>query len=241
MHLKTILPTRQLGSGDTLSACASSQDGKAPESDSGSGRDDDARGDRRAPPQPPETGNDKPGDFKHPGVLVSGPQLEFIKSKVAAGAEPWTAAFNLAKASNLRWRPTRPSRATRSIAGSNSVPDEGCSDEVERRHRGLYQRASLGHQRRPGLCHKGPRYHECMVGGSASPHAQQCARPIRLDRLGVGARWRDHASRVHRAGLRQRPTASALMLKEAHLTNTLKGANEKFGSKQLVPTATGNW
>ena len=39
--------------------------------------------------------------FYHPGVLVNRAQLDFIKGKVAAGAEPWKSAFEAAKASNL--------------------------------------------------------------------------------------------------------------------------------------------
>ena len=39
--------------------------------------------------------------FYHPGVLVNRAQLEFIKAKVAAGAQPWKSAFEAAKASEL--------------------------------------------------------------------------------------------------------------------------------------------
>src|SRR3982750_2890722 len=39
--------------------------------------------------------------FYHPGVLVNHAQLDFIKNKIAAGAEPWKSAFEQAKASNL--------------------------------------------------------------------------------------------------------------------------------------------
>lgn len=43
--------------------------------------------------------------FTHPGVLVSRSRLDFIKGRIAAGAEPWTSAFN-------RVRNTRFARTT---------------------------------------------------------------------------------------------------------------------------------
>src|SRR5271155_2368296 len=42
-----------------------------------------------------------PAGFYHPGVLVNHAQLDFVKGKVAAGAEPWKSAFEAAKASEL--------------------------------------------------------------------------------------------------------------------------------------------
>ena len=32
--------------------------------------------------------------FTHPGILLSRAQLDFVKSKIASGAQPWTAAYN---------------------------------------------------------------------------------------------------------------------------------------------------
>ena len=40
-----------------------------------------------------------PAVFAHPGVGVSRAQLDFVRAKVQAGAQPWTNAFNQAKAS----------------------------------------------------------------------------------------------------------------------------------------------
>ena len=37
--------------------------------------------------------------FKHPGVIVTQEQLDFVKTQLAQGAEPWTSAFAAAKAS----------------------------------------------------------------------------------------------------------------------------------------------
>jgi hypothetical protein len=78
--------------------------------------------------------------FRHPGILVGTAQLEFVKAKINAGAQPWTSA--LAKASRAKadtgrntgvayssssWTP-RP----RAVVGCGAYwhPDEGCADEV---------------------------------------------------------------------------------------------------------------
>lgn len=35
-----------------------------------------------------------PAAFTHPGVLVSRPQLDFVRGKVQAGAQPWKGAYD---------------------------------------------------------------------------------------------------------------------------------------------------
>jgi hypothetical protein len=67
--------------------------------------------------------------FAHPGVLVNRAQLDFVKAKVQAGAQPWKGGFDKMKASEygkLSWTPK--ARATVNC-GSQSNPNEGCSDE----------------------------------------------------------------------------------------------------------------
>ena len=56
--------------------------------------------------------NDRPHTevlvFKHPGLLNSGAELDFVKAKIKAGAEPWAAMFDRLKNSgygNLNWTP----------------------------------------------------------------------------------------------------------------------------------------
>jgi hypothetical protein len=70
-----------------------------------------------------------PGGFRHPGILVNRAQLDFIKAKIAAGAEPWLSAFNAAKAS--KWAATSYTPAPIAVVqcGSFSNPDIGCSAE----------------------------------------------------------------------------------------------------------------
>jgi hypothetical protein len=67
--------------------------------------------------------------FYHPGVLVNRAQLDFIKSKVAAGIEPWKSAFEAAKASDLGALSYTPHPWTNCDCGPFSKPDLGCKDE----------------------------------------------------------------------------------------------------------------
>lgn len=67
--------------------------------------------------------------FYHPGVLVNRAQLEFIRSKVAAGAEPWKSAFEAAKASDYGSLSYTPKPRATVECGPYSKPDLGCKDE----------------------------------------------------------------------------------------------------------------
>src|ERR1039458_5767105 len=67
--------------------------------------------------------------FYHPGVLVNRPQLDFIRSKVAAGIEPWKSAFEAAKSSELGSLSYMPHPWTNCDCGPFSKPDLGCKDE----------------------------------------------------------------------------------------------------------------
>src|SRR5689334_7596412 len=63
--------------------------------------------------------------FYHPGILVNRPQLEFIKAKVAAGAEPWKSAFEAAKSSDFGSRDYAPKPRATVECGPFSKPDLG--------------------------------------------------------------------------------------------------------------------
>ena len=78
--------------------------------------------------------------FAHPGILLGAAQLDFVKAKIAAGAQPWTTALTYAKNakadhgtnsgvaySSLSWTP----RPVAYIGcGSYNIPDEGCYDSI---------------------------------------------------------------------------------------------------------------
>lgn len=69
--------------------------------------------------------------FIHPGVLVSRAQLDFVKGRVAAGAEPWTTAYNAMKASRYASQSRTPAPRAIVECGSYSNPNYGCTDERE--------------------------------------------------------------------------------------------------------------
>src|SRR4051812_45541472 len=70
-----------------------------------------------------------PTEFTHPGVLVGRPELDRVRQRVAAGAQPWRSAYAQllhSRYAALDWQ-ARP-RATVEC-GSASHPDNGCTDE----------------------------------------------------------------------------------------------------------------
>jgi hypothetical protein len=72
-----------------------------------------------------------PAAFTHPGVLVSRPQLDFVKAKVSAGAQPWKAAYDQARGSAYASLSRTPKPRAVVECGSYSNPNHGCTDERE--------------------------------------------------------------------------------------------------------------
>ncbi|MEE6263444.1 alginate lyase family protein [Plantactinospora sonchi] len=70
-----------------------------------------------------------PATFTHPGVLVSRPQLDFIRSRVNAGAQPWRGAYDQMMASNFASLSRTPKPRAVVECGSYSNPNNGCTDE----------------------------------------------------------------------------------------------------------------
>jgi hypothetical protein len=72
-----------------------------------------------------------PVTFTHPGVDLSAGQLDFVRSKVLANAQPWKAAYDQMMASSYASlsRTAKP-RATVEC-GPTSMPNNGCTDERE--------------------------------------------------------------------------------------------------------------
>jgi hypothetical protein len=83
--------------------------------------------------QTPEapTAVDAPATFAHPGVGVSRAQLDFVRAKVQAGAQPWTNAFNQAKNSTYASLSRTPKPRAVVECGPYSNPNLGCTDERE--------------------------------------------------------------------------------------------------------------
>ncbi|MGK3201851.1 alginate lyase family protein [Amycolatopsis sp. MEPSY49] len=72
-----------------------------------------------------------PATFTHPGVLVSRPQLDFVKTQVNAGAQPWKAAYDQAVSSSYASLSRTPKPRAVVECGSYSNPNYGCTDERE--------------------------------------------------------------------------------------------------------------
>ncbi|MDQ1008198.1 hypothetical protein QFZ82_002683 [Streptomyces sp. V4I23] len=72
-----------------------------------------------------------PAAFTHPGVLVSRPQLDFVKSRVQAGAQPWKGAWDQMAASRYAALSRVPKPRAVVECGSYSNPNHGCTDERE--------------------------------------------------------------------------------------------------------------
>jgi hypothetical protein len=72
-----------------------------------------------------------PAAFVHPGVTVSRSQLDFARTKVDAGAQPWKGAFDRMLASRYADLNRTPRPRPTVECGSYSNPDNGCTDERE--------------------------------------------------------------------------------------------------------------
>lgn len=71
-----------------------------------------------------------PATFTHPGVLVNRAQLNFVKAKVAAQANPWYNAYNAMLADPLASSTRSPSPVPTVACGSSSMnPSVGCFAE----------------------------------------------------------------------------------------------------------------
>ncbi|MFC8428164.1 alginate lyase family protein [Streptomyces sp. NPDC057253] len=72
-----------------------------------------------------------PATFVHPGVTVSQGQLDFVRGKVNAGAQPWKGAFDQMLASRYADLNRTPKPRAVVECGSYSNPNYGCTDERE--------------------------------------------------------------------------------------------------------------
>ncbi|WP_189865898.1 alginate lyase family protein [Streptomyces poonensis] len=72
-----------------------------------------------------------PAAFVHPGVTVSQGQLDFVRNKVNAGAQPWKGAFDKMMASRYADLNRTPEPRATVECGSYSNPNNGCTDERE--------------------------------------------------------------------------------------------------------------
>ncbi|MER5754230.1 alginate lyase family protein [Streptomyces sp. NPDC002088] len=72
-----------------------------------------------------------PATFVHPGVTVSKGQLDFARTQVNAGAQPWKGAYDQMLASKYADLNRTPAPRATVECGSYSNPNYGCTDERE--------------------------------------------------------------------------------------------------------------
>ena len=72
-----------------------------------------------------------PATFVHPGVVVSRPQLDFMRTKVLAGAQPWKTAYDRMMATKYADLNRTPKPRAVVECGPVSNPNNGCTDERE--------------------------------------------------------------------------------------------------------------
>jgi hypothetical protein len=70
-----------------------------------------------------------PATFTHPGVRVSRPQLDFVRAKVQAGAQPWKQAYDAMMSSSYASLSRTPKPRAVVECGPYSNPNNGCTDE----------------------------------------------------------------------------------------------------------------
>ena len=78
---------------------------------------------------PAPTASAAPAVFTHPVVLVSQAQLNFVRTQVNAGAQPWKAAFDSMIASSYASLTRTPTPFTVVECGPTSNPNIGCTNE----------------------------------------------------------------------------------------------------------------
>lgn len=84
-----------------------------------------------APAPPPAATAAAPGSFSHPGVMVSEPQLAFVRDKVNENAQPWKSAYDQMMGSQYASLSRTPKPRAVVECGSYSDPNYGCTDERE--------------------------------------------------------------------------------------------------------------
>ena len=70
-----------------------------------------------------------PTSFVHPGVNLSTAQLDFVRAKVQANAQPWKAAYDQMMASSYASLSRTPKPRATVECGPVSNPNNGCTDE----------------------------------------------------------------------------------------------------------------
>ncbi|MFT5131338.1 MAG: hypothetical protein ACI8W8_004974 [Rhodothermales bacterium] len=66
--------------------------------------------------------------FTHPGLLHGSSELDFVRQKIAAGEQPWTAAWEQLQASRVASLDYAPKPFAKVVRGPSNNPDVGSSE-----------------------------------------------------------------------------------------------------------------
>ena len=159
---------------------------------------------------------DATAGFVHPGVLVSRAQLDFVRGKVQAGAQPWTNAYNADAGQPIRVVVAY-ARAPRSIvdAAPYSDPNYGCTDEREDAIAAYTDALAWYISGNAPVAQKAIQLMDAWSASDHRPHELQRAAASGLGGLGVAARRRDHQIHVRLVG--PTPPGSPTMLRNVYL------------------------
>ncbi|CAM5693854.1 hypothetical protein SPURM210S_07996 [Streptomyces purpurascens] len=135
-----------------------------------------------------------PSSFVHPGVTVSKGQLDFTRSKVNSGAQPWKGAFDRMMASKYADLNRTPEPRAVVECGSYSNPNHGCTDEREDAIAAYTQALAWYITRDERHARKAIELMDAWSAVIAGPHQQQRAPADRLGRLLLAQGRRDHQS-----------------------------------------------
>ncbi|MCW2917132.1 MAG: hypothetical protein JWN52_5200 [Actinomycetia bacterium] len=173
--------------------------------------------------------------FKHPGVLLGTSQLNLVRKKVLAGAQPWKSAYDAMRKSSyasLTW--TAKARANVEC-GSKSNPNNGCSDE---RNDALAAYTDSLIWSISGDSRYAKKAIQIMDAwsGTIKQHTNSNA-PLQTGWAGASFARAGEIIRYSKAGWSTaRVNRFATMLRTVYLPTVIKGAATKNGNWELIMT-----
>ncbi|MGW2640090.1 alginate lyase family protein [Streptomyces sp. NPDC001348] len=175
-----------------------------------------------------------PAAFTHPGVLVSRAQLDYARSKVQAGLQPWKGAYdNMMASSYASLSRTAKPRAVVEC-GSSSNPNHGCTEERQDAIAAYTDALAWYFTRDSRYARKSI---EIMDAWSATitDHTNSNA-PLQTG--WAGSTWPRAAEIIKYTYDGGWPNAGrfATMLRDVYLPEVIKGAATKNGNWELVMT-----
>ena len=175
------------------------------------------------PPTPTAT-------FTHPGVLVSRGQLDFVRRRVQAGAQPWAAAYDQMMSSRYASLSRTPKPRAVVECGSYSNPNNGCTDEREDAIAAYTDALAWYVTGDARYAQKSIQIMDAWSATITGPHQQQRPAADRLGRLGLARGPAEIIKYTYSELAQRRPLRAPCCA-----TSTCRGAQ-----RRRTATATGN-